>query len=318
MIVDPSSIPPRSATGDVTVVIPSRDRPQRLAATLASVRAQTAPPAEIIVVDDGSAAPLAPRFASIDGVRFVRHDLSRGVAEARNSGIRAAQTAWIALLDDDDLWAPSKLQLQREAADRTGAAWVFGAALLVDGAGRVLEVHSAPPSAGLRDALRAANVVPAGASNVLVRRDLVLEVGLFDHTLHHFADWDLWLRLADAAPAASIPDALVGYVRHASSMQIAEIERAMIELAALDRKHQRAGAPQLGSVWVDQWLAEGLWGAGRRARALHLMLVSAARRRSTAQLRATAALVRAAVRPPRDLPMAPSWARPATVRPPVD
>lgn len=304
---------------DVTVVIPTRDRGHRLPATIASVHAQTARPAMTIVVDDGSATPVAPALAGLPDVRVIRHDASRGVAAARNAGVLAAETEWVALLDDDDLWAPEKLE--RQLAAGRDADWVFGTALVVDGRGGLLETHDAPGVARLTAALREGNVIPAGSSNVLARRAALVAAGLFDETLRHYADWDLWLRLAASARPASIPQPVVGYVRHPASMQVTEIDSAQLELVALARKHVSAGQPELGSIWLDRWLAEGLDGAGHRLRATTLLLRSAMARRSTEQLRFTLEYIARAVRHrplgPEARSPAPAWTDPARFGPPV-
>lgn len=100
---------------DVSVVIPTRDRPDLLLETLASVFAQTRPPREVIVVDDGgdgrTAAALEP---FLDRLILLRSP-GRGVQAARNAGISAASGTWIATLDDDDLYRPDFLELVEPA-----------------------------------------------------------------------------------------------------------------------------------------------------------------------------------------------------------
>lgn len=300
---------------DVTVVIPTRDRPASVAAAVASVSGQDRPPAAVIVVDDGSRTPVA----DLPGARILRHHRSLGVAAARNTGVRAADTAWVAFLDDDDLWAPAKLRLQLDAVARADAGWAYASALHVDCGGRVMLMHDAPPAGTLGAALREANVIPAGSSNVLARRDLLLEAGLLDPAFRHFADWDLWLRLSHLAGAAVVADPVVAYVRHGQSMQVAEIGSARAELAALAAKHDHGDGSMLGGIWMDLWLAEGLLAAGRPRRALGLLARSGIERRSPAALRAGAGeLRRKARRRIGRSPSAPAWARPATFGPPVD
>lgn len=306
---------------EVTIVIPARDRPDRLAATLASVRAQIVRPAATIVVDDGSAVPLAPGLAGWPDVRVIRHPASQGVAAARNAGILAAETEWVALLDDDDLWAPEKLELQLAAAEEERADWVFGTAIVVDGRGGILDVYGAPPSEMLATDLREANVIPAGSSNVLARRAALLDAGLFDTAFRHFADWDLWLRLAASARAASIPDRVVGYVRHPSSMQVVEIRSAQRELVELARKHAHGQPTPIGGVRIDRWLADGLAGAGHHTHAAALLVRSAVTNRSWEQFHLARWHAGHRVRrrlPARRRTPAPDWATPARFGPPVD
>jgi len=97
---------------DVSVVIPTYNRADLLPQTLASIVEQSVPPAEIIVVDDGSTdgtEALARRFRP--PIRYTRIENS-GVCRARNVGASLATAPWIAYCDSDDLWHPDKLESQ--------------------------------------------------------------------------------------------------------------------------------------------------------------------------------------------------------------
>ena len=83
---------------------------------MSSVRAQTRPAAEVIVVDNGS-TDASPRLAEAAGARVLRLERP-GVSRARNVGIRAATQPWIAFLDADDLWQSDKLETQWRAVER--------------------------------------------------------------------------------------------------------------------------------------------------------------------------------------------------------
>jgi hypothetical protein len=98
----------------VTVVIPTRGRPQLLQRAIASVLAQTVSDIEVVVVVDGY-DPETTQAAAAFGdprIRSIVNGTAVGGAEARNIGIRAANGGWIALLDDDDEWLPTKLERQ--------------------------------------------------------------------------------------------------------------------------------------------------------------------------------------------------------------
>lgn len=94
----------------VAVVIPLFDKAPLIHATLQSVLAQTLPPAEVIIVDDGSSDGSIDVIADLIGgpVRLVRQD-NAGPGPARNRGTAEAHSEWIALIDGDDLWAPDHL-----------------------------------------------------------------------------------------------------------------------------------------------------------------------------------------------------------------
>jgi glycosyltransferase involved in cell wall biosynthesis len=107
----------------LSVVIPTRNRPTLLLRAVRSALTQTLREVEVVVVIDGeSGSESAKAMSGIDDsrVRCIALHERTGGAEARNIGIRNARSAWIALLDDDDEWLPTKLQMQMEAAHRHG------------------------------------------------------------------------------------------------------------------------------------------------------------------------------------------------------
>src|ERR1044071_8329951 len=117
----------------VSVIIPTRDRAHLLFRTLQSVLAQSIENLEVMVVDDGSVDANGAVAAAADPrVRVIRNQEPTGVSVARNRGIAAARGVWIAFCDDDDLWAPNKLQQQLNAADRAGANWAYAGDVNVD------------------------------------------------------------------------------------------------------------------------------------------------------------------------------------------
>lgn len=100
----------------VSVIIPCYNRAEILPRAIDSALKQTVPPSEIVVVDDGStddSAEIAEQFGG--PIRVIRQR-NAGAAAARNCGIRDAKGDWIAFLDSDDEWAPTKLARQLEAA----------------------------------------------------------------------------------------------------------------------------------------------------------------------------------------------------------
>lgn len=201
----------------VTVVIPTRDRPDLLALTLRSVLSQVGVGIDVNVVDDGDRPETAALVAALDDrrVRLIRNAGPRGVSGARNRGVAAAGGDWVAFCDDDDLWAPDKLTAQISAAVEQGAAWAYAGDVTVDENLQLLSGSPPPrPEEMLWDLARY-NAVPAGASNVVVRADALAQVGLFDPGLRTSEDWDFWLRLARVAGRpACVPRPLVALRAH--------------------------------------------------------------------------------------------------------
>jgi glycosyltransferase involved in cell wall biosynthesis len=200
----------------VSVVIPTHNRRELLLRTVHSVLAQEALDFEVLVVDDGSTDGTAEaiRLLKDRRVAVLRNERPVRVAAARNIGIEAATGSWIAVLDDDDLWSPEKLGRQVAAAEGTGRSWVYAGVVEIDGRGLLLGGEPPPSSEELLGSLLDRNLMPAGCSNVIVRRDLLRDLGGFDVGLRHLADWDLWLRLAPSGPPACVPIPLVAYRIH--------------------------------------------------------------------------------------------------------
>jgi glycosyltransferase involved in cell wall biosynthesis len=222
----------------VTVVIPTRNRPELLRLTLWCVLRQRDAAVRAVVVDDGSTVDTEAAVSAFadDRVRVIRHAVPQGVSAARNRGISEATTEWVAFCDDDDLWSPDKLVRQVESARAIQRDWVYAGCVMVN---RALEIRggSSPPGPeGMVAALRRCNAVPAGASNVLVRTDLLRRVGGFDERLTHVPDWDLWLRLAAHGLPAWVPQPLVAYRMHAGNASLRTAEM-LAELGVLERRY---------------------------------------------------------------------------------
>src|SRR4029078_5689362 len=122
---------------------------------------------------------------------------------ARNAGLRAATTRWVAFVDDDDLWAPRKLRAQLQAIEEDGEGrWSCVGSVVVGPVLAILRAGLPPRDRDVADHLLRYNHIPRGGSGVLVDRELVADVGGFDPTLSTLADWDLWIRLGLRSPLA--------------------------------------------------------------------------------------------------------------------
>jgi glycosyltransferase involved in cell wall biosynthesis len=286
------------ARPQVTVVIPTRDRWTFLQTTLTSVLRQEEVDFEVVVVDDGSSsdAPASLRRLADRRVRIVRHPMTRGVAAARNTGIGSARGAWLGFLDDDDLWAPTKLQRQLDLASRAGASFVVAGAVRFDERLRSLEVFRPPGADRLPREILQRNAIPAGSSNVLATTESVVGAGGFDEQLAQIADWDLWIRLIHGGKAAVAVECLVAYRIHANNMAVTHPPSAVLqELDRLTAKH-RSLAGRYGvspdRVRSTRWVAGSLGREGRRLAAAKLYLSGALRYGDAGNLvRAAAALL---------------------------
>jgi glycosyltransferase involved in cell wall biosynthesis len=213
---------------DVDVVIPVRDGARFLPACLDSVIAQTYPPRAIIVVDDGS-TDTTPQVLSeyarrCSGLQIIR-SAPRGVSHARNLALQASRAPFVAFLDADDVWEPSKLERQLALFDdqRPRLGFVHCAYRLIDEEGRAVadEEILEPRKRGciFSDLLIHGNIVSGSGSAVVVRRNVLNLVGGFDERLFLGEDWDLWIRLASVSEIDFVSEPLAAIRVHNRSAQ---------------------------------------------------------------------------------------------------
>lgn len=186
----------------ISVIVRTKDRPALLAEAIESIRA-TGYPCEIVVVNDGGARP------SLEGVKLIEHETSRGRSEAANAGVRAAANAFVAFLDDDDRYYPEHLEtLARAAHGSSHAAWYTDAVSSFVRRGpsggyeteKTLRLYSRDfdPTLLLVD-----NYIPL--PTLLIPREALLESGGFDPAFDLFEDWDLLIRLAQRGAFVHVP-----------------------------------------------------------------------------------------------------------------
>ena len=222
---------------EVSIVVPAHNAGRTLAQTLASVIAQTVVDYEVIVVDDGSTDDTAQVAGQAQDSRVtVVSTANGGVARARNHGIARATGSFVAFLDADDLWRPTKLadQLQRLAAD-PGAGVCVTAATRIDDRSREIGLMGLEDTRDTCTALLLRSMVAGCISSGLVRRSLLEAVGGFDPAFSQCADWDLWLRLSRETRFSLLDEDLVLYRTHAGNMSdnISLLERD--SFAVLDK-----------------------------------------------------------------------------------
>ena len=185
-------IEPRAETPSVSVILPTYQRRELVRRAVASVLAQGYRDFELIVIDDGSTDGTREALAGVDERIRYEWQPNRGVAAARNAGLRLARGRIVAFLDSDDRWLPEHLALLVEALDEnpeTVLAWsaqVSGDDRPPGGAG--MGRHPFPR-------LLVGNFV-GGPTGVGAHRNAVVNAGEFDERLRIAEDSDLWLRVA--------------------------------------------------------------------------------------------------------------------------
>lgn len=221
----------------VSVVIPAYNAATFIERTLDTVRAQTFADHETVVVDDGS----TDATAAVVEAYFQRHGMrgkvvrqrNRGIAAARNAGMRAATGTFIALLDHDDLWYPTKLAVVIEEFDRHPDVGFICHDENITRDGAVVRVsRRRQPSGPLYEALLfRGNLLSTSATTF--RRAHALDIGGFDERPEYLTveDYDFWMRFSRRWRIRFIPRVLGEYVL----VERAASRRIMFHHTALER-----------------------------------------------------------------------------------
>ncbi len=200
----------------VSIIIPTYNRGYCIAQCLRSVLAQSFRDYEIIVVDDASGDDTEAQVAAVHDARisFIAHSKNQGGAVARNTGIRRARGEFVAFLDSDDTWLPDKLEKQIDGLRQRGTAWGLSYTWLacVDDAGNETLRINPEIEGECSEEMLVSNFI-GSFSNVVVRRDLLLEVGALDESFRSCQDWDLFIRLSQRAQVHCLREYAVRYLQ---------------------------------------------------------------------------------------------------------
>jgi len=269
----------------VSVVIPAYNRAASIADAIASVATQDYENLEIVLVDDASSDGTAEAVAGlgIPALRYFRHPENLGANAARNTGIREARGEYVAFQDSDDVWDSRKLSRQLQALRDHGADICFCA---FDRAAAGVLTRIPKPGYGVRpgcrdryeELLRGSYI---SCQTLVVRRDLLFEVGLFDEALPRLQDWELCLRLAKRHPLVYLQEPLVRVDISDDSIsrqfpKLAAAANMVLEKHAAEfRRHPEAAAMLCFNVGLEAvrhgrawsalgFLSRGVWLGGTR------------------------------------------------------
>lgn len=184
----------------VSVVIPCYADSATLGRAIASVLAQQYPCIEIIVVNDASpeTAQIEACLADYPQVRYVRNPHNVGLAATRNAGIAVAQGEYIALLDADDEYHPEKIAAQM-AVIAPGRAVTCGVMhIYPDGSTRVPWQARSGSMRSVRDSTCLQYRNTLNGAGLLIARQTLADIGMYDASLRSCEDFDLSLRLLSA------------------------------------------------------------------------------------------------------------------------
>ena len=194
----------------ISVIIPVFNRPDLLVRALQSVANQTLPPYEVVIVDDGSSPPVDESLKEIfPGIKIIRNRRNLGVAAARNLGIEHVRGEWVALLDSDDEWEPSKLKKQSEYLNNSPHIRAIHTAERWIRKGNEVKPPSYLDKSNHLLWERSLNHCLICPSSVLLHISIFETIGYFDESLSVCEDYDFWLRLLLTEKIGLIDEKLV-------------------------------------------------------------------------------------------------------------
>ncbi len=210
-----------TGTPAVSVVVPTRNRPELLRTTLQAIRDQDYPGAvEVLVVFDQSEPDETLAQAGANrSVRVLRNVRTPGLAGGRNSGVLACQGELIAFCDDDDVWHPGKLTAQVQALREVPGAVLATCGIRVRYEGHTVDRPLLQRRVHLADLLRS-RLTELHPSTFLLRRRLLLDhVGLVDEEIpgSYAEDYEFLLRIARVHDVVHVPQVLVDILWHRKS-----------------------------------------------------------------------------------------------------
>jgi GT2 family glycosyltransferase len=249
----------------LSFVIPTRNQARFIGQCIESCIEQAVPDSEILVVDGASTDNTRDVLAAYgDRIRWISEP-DRGQSDAVNKAVRMAHGELIAWINSDDYYAnPQAIaQLVAEFDANPELDIAYGNGLRVDVNGAPIGAYNA------RTVTRVAQIVTQPASFVLqpalvFRRQLFVDVGGLDESLHYTMDYELWIRMFAAARATRFLPQVIAHARyHSDAKSVATMGKQIrelvtvkrqkartLELGALDRARMYAGVASLGAYWV--------------------------------------------------------------------
>lgn len=208
--------------GLVSVVIPNYNYAGYLGGAIGTALGQTYPDVEVVVVDDGSSDGSKEVLDAYgDRVKAIFQQ-NRGVAAARNNGVRASRGEFVAFLDADDLWLPDKIERQVERfTENRNLGLVHVGVTEIDQAGNSLgeRLDGGEGREVWKNLLLfSPNGILGGGSGAMIPREVFDELGGFDERLSTSADWDLYFRIAIRYAVGFVAEPLLKYRVHSSNM----------------------------------------------------------------------------------------------------
>lgn len=260
----------------ISAVIPTYNSARFIRAAISSIQAQTSAIDEIIIIDDGSTDETEQVVASLSGNIIYHKQSNQGPSVARNTGIELATGDWIAFLDADDQWTPEKIAWQKQTLSQYPELHLIAGDMAeIDNDDKLLtesvlakhqlletfQTLAGQPVPKALARLVEKNFIPTGT--VLVKRETVIQAGLFNPAIRFGEDLELWAKIAANHPISCLPQILMLRRQHGNNATQAS-KRMLIDLTKVMDSIRRYAQPQLLAQGIEpaHLVAQAYWTLG--------------------------------------------------------
>jgi len=244
---------------NVSVIIPTYNRAQIIGRAIESALNQTYQNIELIIIDDGSTdntMEVIKKYRSWDKrVKYICHEKNRGGSAARNTGIKIALGKYIAFLDSDDEWLPKKLEKQIiKMKDLPFDIWggIYCGFYYITN--RKYKIIKATKKGILKKEILKKEVDTGGASTILLTRNTVNEIGLFDESFKRHQDWEYLIRFFRYYKLYSLEEPLVKIYGHNRPKGQDLVEIKKLYLSKFNEDIQEFGDETMREIYAKHWL----------------------------------------------------------------
>lgn len=200
----------------VSIIMPSFNTAQYIAASVTSIQQQTYSNWELIIVDDCSTDntdEVMKPFLADQRIRYLKNEKNSGAAVSRNRALREAKGKWIAFLDSDDLWAPEKLVKQLQFMDEHGYAFTYTDYMIQLNGTWLPYIYNGPSVINRR---KMYNYCYFSTITVMYDRE---RIGLIQvENLRKNNDYAMWLQVIEKSNCYRFPECLSYYIKHEGSV----------------------------------------------------------------------------------------------------
>ena len=222
----------------VSVIIPNYNYAHLISETIDSVKSQTFPNFECIIVDDGStdnSVEVITNWIKNDHRFILLQKTNGGLSSARNEGIKIAKGKYIAFLDSDDLWEKDKISSQLDKLKESEFDVVFSNSITFENNQTLKETIFDLRYLDVYEFL-ASNPIPGCASNFMVKKYVFEKIGFFDNDLRSYEDLDFLFRVSlNGFKFINVPSVSIKIRKHNGSMQTNFLKMFYNKSYALDK-----------------------------------------------------------------------------------